>query len=75
MCNRPDFEAMERYVNETLTTLFTEWYFFQREFLDDEELHEMDFVEEFKKDICQRLVALKDIPKVQEINQAKRKIA
>lgn len=67
MCNSPDFEAMERHLNETLTALFNEWYFFQKEFLDDEELHEIDFVEEFKNDICQRLVVLKDTSKVQQI--------
>jgi len=67
MCGRPDFEAMQRYMDETLISLFREWYDFLDNWLEEDELQKIDRLEEFCNAMRGRLIALKDTPKVQEV--------
>ena len=67
MCGRPDFEAMEQFMDETLISLFREWHDFTNWWLEEDELQKIDWLEEFCNAMRGRLIALKDTPEMQEV--------
>ena len=67
MCDRPNFEEMQRDMDEALISLFMQWHDFQGAWLEDEELQKIDCFEQFCHDMRQRLLDLKETPEVQAI--------
>jgi len=65
MCDRPDFNSMQRYMDETLISLFRQWHGFMKYWLKEDELQEIDLPKEFCECVCNRLAAFKETPELQ----------
>lgn len=65
MCDRPDFEAMQQDMDETLISLFRQWHDFMKCWLEEDESQNVDWVKEFCEHVCNRLAAFKEMPELQ----------